>query len=259
MLWLWLLAMLGALLALATVLRPFGAHSPVDIELARGAQGFEQALAVGWRSAGGTLCGVGEAADPKGASINRLRCHLFVDSLVFVPGYVGLLVLFTLALAWRAGVGHVWLRHLLCVPAVATGMFDIAENGLTIVAAEELLRRLLSDATVLDLRQASLIKWWLAAGAFALTGVLALRARRASTEVAVRGLLSWGGWLAAGATLALAGALVVAHGAAGDPRPEFGMLLAVAAALTLARWRWRASPMPDHPAGPPDPPIARSP
>jgi hypothetical protein len=242
MLVVWLVLMLGAMLVLATLLRPYNGHSPVNIELARDAQGFEQALAIGWRSTGGTTCGIGEAADIKGASINRLRCHLFVDSMFFVPGYVGLLGLLTLSLARRAGMHNVWLCHLLCVPAVAAGLFDIAENGITIVAAEELLIRLLSDATVLDLRLASLTKWWLAAAAFALVGLLALRAvRSVADDATTRRWQRWGGGLAIAAAIALAAALVVAHGAAGDPRPEFGMLLAVLAALALARWRWRSS------------------
>ena len=100
----WLLAMSAALLVLVTVLRPYNGQNPTTIELARDAQGFTQALATGWRSTGGTTCGLGETPDAKGASINRLRCHLFVDSLWFVPGYVGLLVLLTLTLARRGGI-----------------------------------------------------------------------------------------------------------------------------------------------------------
>jgi len=234
----WLLAMFTALLVLAAVLRPYNGQSPATIELARDAQGFAQALATGWRSTGGSTCGIGEAADAKGASINRLRCHLFVDSLVFVPGYVGLLVLLTLALARCGGIEAVWLRHLLCVPAVAAGLFDIAENGITIVAAEELLMRLLSDATVLDVRLASLIKWWLAGLAFACVGGLALFALRRVVEPRERRWLRIGGWLAVIGAVVLACALVVSAIEAVDPRPEFGMAVALLAALALGRWHW---------------------
>lgn len=236
----WLLWLFAALLVLVAVLRPYHGQNPATIELARDAQGFAQALADGWRSSGGGTCGVGETPDAKGASINRLRCHLFVDSLAFVPGYVGLLVLLTLALARRAGIGNVWLRHLLCVPAVAAGLFDIAENGITIVAAEELLLRLLSDATVLDVRLASLIKWWLAGLAFAGVGVLALLASRRTPEPSERRWLRVGGGLAAAGAVLLAAALGVASAAAIDPRPEFGMAVALLAALALGRWHWLA-------------------
>jgi hypothetical protein len=169
-------------LILGMVLTPPGpGGNAVDLELAGDAAGFADAVARGWRQENDQLCGLNDRFEPDGYApdgpyFGTLRCHLFVDSLGFVPGYVGLLTIFTLLLAPIAGLRRTLLVHALCVPAIAAGLFDIAENGMTILAAENLMDGLLVDATVQDVRLASLCKWSLVAAAFAVLAGLAWRA-----------------------------------------------------------------------------------
>jgi len=177
-----LLIAVVSMLVLGMVLTPPGpGGNAVDLELARNEAGFADAFARGWRQENDRLCGLNDQLQPAGYApdgryFGTLRCHLFVDSLGFVPGYVGLLTLFTLLLAPIAGLRRPLLVHALCIPAIAAGLFDIAENGMTILAAENLMDGLLVDATVQDVRLASLCKWSLVAAAFAVLTVLAWRA-----------------------------------------------------------------------------------
>src|SRR5262249_19205576 len=143
--------------------------------------------------------------DGHGPGFGTLRCQLFVDSVGLVPGYVGLLLLLTLALARGARVDNAVVRHLLCAPAVAAGFFDIAENGMTGRALEDWQRAVLADATTQEVLHASLGKWGLIALAFAVIGVLALIAARHAWTARPR-------WLQAAGALALVSALLGAAG-----------------------------------------------
>ena len=208
----------------------------VDIELAVTAQEFSMLLQRDW---------VLPAELP---DFPRLRAHLIVDSLLLVPGYAGLLVFFTLGLANRIGWGGPW-PHALALPAVAAGLFDIVENGLTARAAEHLVSFGLSDAAVLDVRAASLLKWWLVALTCVLVGAMAtgLARRRDATDGRR--------WLLAGGLLLLACGLGLALGCtwgthwAGRPFPDAGALLLVPGLASLVVWRLRPAPPHALPAG----------
>ncbi|MCV2352924.1 hypothetical protein LNV09_01975 [Paucibacter sp. B2R-40] len=159
-----LLALLGLSL-LQTVLAPVGAGaSPIDIELLATAQQFQTHLLADWQAVDAGQCGLsgwGGWGEPVvGPNFGRLSCHLLVDSALLVPGYVGMLVFFTLSLARRLKLRGA-LPHLLCLPAVAAGLADLAENGMTLRALEQLQYFVLADAAVADVRMASLLKWGL--------------------------------------------------------------------------------------------------
>src|SRR5262245_10997986 len=128
----------------------------VELELAGNAAAFEQQLMLGWvKTCEGPGC-----EQPR--DITLLRSNAFIDSILFVPGYAGLLVFFTLALGSANGVRRrAVLAQLLCVLPVATAFFDIVENGMTVRAADDWLAMLLSDGVVADVRLASLSKWGL--------------------------------------------------------------------------------------------------
>lgn len=124
-------------------------------------------------------------------SILPLRSMLLFDSVMLVPAYVGLLLLYMVLLQPlvyppqpRApdAPPHVprqeWWLHAACLLAVAAGVFDIAENGMTTRAAEDALDHLLADPTVMDVQLATLLKWQLIGAAIAVLGVLCWRLQR---------------------------------------------------------------------------------
>jgi len=228
-----LLAIVGAI-ALGTLLGPPGGGRPLDVELASSADGFRTALEP-WRQPTGTgTCGIGSPHDGQGGSVVRLECNLFVDSVVFVPGYVGLLVLFLLVLGREVHPLRHAVVHLLCLVPVAAGVFDIAENGMTARAAADELERLLANGTVLDVRHASLIKWTLLEASFALVAYhgAAVAYWKGSMARAPRVLL------AAGVLFATVTALLLAIGLLGNDRwIAVGGYAATAALLSLVAWQ----------------------
>jgi hypothetical protein len=255
--WLLLLS-LGAfvlLLALSLSLSPPGMRRVERLQLAGSAAGFVCELGA-WEAPVRPCAGPGVAASvavaasapaataaeraaPPAAApdILRLRTHLLVDSVAFVPGYVGLLAFFVLQLGRSAGVRRAGLRHLLCVPAVLAGLWDIAENGLTARAADDYFSAVLADATVQDLTRASLDKWRLIGlAALVLAGV----AWRAGFHAPRAAQLRWGavwaslsaGLLGWGAQSAWAQAELLGA----------GMLSLTAALGLLSLWRWQHRP-----------------
>lgn len=223
--------------ALLAWLRVAGSNI-MPLELAGNASAFETELRH-WQEPGEALCGVGARDDGMGPGYGTLRCHLFVDSIGFVPGYVGLLLLFSLGLSRGADMRNTAARHLICAPAVAAGLFDIAENSMTGRALEDYQRIVLADATALDVTTASLVKWALLALAFALLAWLAFATAR-------RGLTARPRWLQAASLLALlASALFVAGILMHVPGLlAWGMDAAIVALALLAAWRWRSGPVP---------------
>lgn len=208
------------------------------LELADSAAGFERALKP-WQEPSEALCGLGASIGGREAGYGTLRCQLFFDSLGLVPGYVGLLLLFTLGLSRGAGlVNPVW-RHVLCAPAVAAGLFDIAENSMIGRALEDYQRIVLSDATVLDVTHASLGKWGLLALALLCLAGLAWGTAR-------RGLAARPRWLQVAAVVALVASLTVAAGCVTLSHGAFagGMGLAALAFALIGLWRWRSGPVP---------------
>jgi hypothetical protein len=123
--------------------------------------------------------------------ITRLRYSMFVDSLLLVPAYTGLLVLGLFVLHRRLFAptepGRVaWLLHALCVLPVLAAVFDIAENGMLIRAAEDALGGILADPTLADMRDASHLKWAWIALASLLCGAVSLAAWRLPRAQALR-------------------------------------------------------------------------
>lgn len=237
----WILAALLALsvagmLLLALVFDPPGPKgNAVSLALARDEAGFASAFADGWREEPAALCGFGARHDPNGSSFGSLRCHLFVDSLLFAPGYAGLLVYFTMALG-HIGLGRrALVVHLLCGPAVAAGLFDITENGIAVLAADDFMQGLLADATVRDLRLASLCKWALVALSFAL---LAAIAWRAGGVVKAAGAAAWPLQLAAGGAALCAVVLAAGIASARYTLLAPAMIPATIALVVLAWWRY---------------------
>lgn len=124
-------------------------------------------------------------------SILPLRSMLLVDSVMLVPAYVGLLLLYLVllqpmvypapppdpALPPQVPAREWWL-HAACLLAVAAGVFDIAENGMTVRAAEDALDHLLADPTVADVQLATLLKWQLIGAATGVVGMLCWQLRR---------------------------------------------------------------------------------
>ncbi|MBT9493286.1 MAG: hypothetical protein IV107_13300 [Paucibacter sp.] len=233
-----LLALLGLSL-LQTLLRPVGAGaSPMAIELLATAQQFQSHLLTDWQAVDAGLCGRSGWGEPMAKpNFGRLSCHLLVDSALLVPGYIGLLVFFTLSLGCRLGLRGA-LPHLLCLPAVAAGMADLAENGMTLRALEQLQYFVLADAAVADVRMASLLKWGLLSVAALQLGIMAFelawRGRRSADNLADKpARLLPVALLMTGASLAWAGALRFEW----SPGLQLGMLLAAAGLFTLLLWR----------------------
>ncbi|RTL32008.1 MAG: hypothetical protein EKK47_06335 [Burkholderiales bacterium] len=154
--WMLGLCLLGAIVAMVLLQTVAGSPrnkaNPADMELTSGAVQFRDLARANWA----TLDGENKVKD-----YQALRLNLLLDSLLLVPSYVGLLILFTLALG--PSPQHAWLRQCLCVPAVAAGLFDLAENSMTGQALDDLLHRSLVDATVWDITLASRLKWALLA------------------------------------------------------------------------------------------------
>lgn len=236
MLWLLAALALGGVVLLQWAFPPLrDGATVVDIEFARTAHEFSQRLAQDWTLPAGQTPGWCEAlaARPGLPNAGRLSCQLLFDSLLLVPGYTGLLVFFTLGFTVRAGLGGA-LPHALCMPALAAGLFDLAENGMTVRAADHLLFLVLADAAVRDVHDAALVKWWLLAIAAGVVGVAALAAALRSAPAGRTALIG-------GAALMLAAALAWGAGLslADPPRPQAGMAFVAAGLLMLVVWRLR--------------------
>lgn len=183
--WLAGLVLLAALaeLLLILALRPHGGANIVQLELAPSAAAFVAIVQRDWTQAAAAAgsepwCGLGlphTAQAMAHPSLGKLRCNLALDSLALVPGYVGLLLIFTLGFVPQGGHplrGAAW-----CAPACAAGLADLLENGLTLQALAILDQPGLTDALVAGVRHASQAKWALLALALAALGHLAWHAR----------------------------------------------------------------------------------
>jgi len=231
------LAVAGAVILF--FLKPHGAKL-VELELAADAAAFEQQLTSGWVK----TCDVSPSCE-QGQAIPLLRSNAFVDSILFVPGYAGLLVFFTLALGSANGVRRrAVLGQLLCVLPVATAFFDIVENGMTVRAADDWLIMLLSDGVVADVRLASLSKWGLSAASFAVVGVMALRAALVRTSQAAGDAPTGAGRVAGripllvGGAASLVAAGLFALGVLGrHSMLELGMGASLVAFVALIAWQ----------------------
>jgi len=213
----WILGVLAAavLLMQTVASAPQGHAGPLPLELTGSAVEFRTILLRDWVPEGVTEQTV--------TGFPRLRANLLLDSVLLVPGYVALLVFFTLA--FGPAEGRPW-RQWLCVPAVAAGLLDIAENSMTGRALDDLMQSSLVDATVADVTLASRLKWALLGIALM---VLAWRVWAAAPA-------PWRALPAAACTVA---ALVLMAGAAWVSIPVIvaGM---VALAIGLGALAWRA-------------------
>lgn len=214
-------------LFVVAVLLMFGVmHAPRDrllsivpLELSQSAAAFKELVVKGWQETG---------AAPDGApSFWRLRGNLFVDSVLLVPAYVALLLFFTLGFV-PVRDGHAIRRQLIGVPAVAAGLFDIAENGMTGRALDDLIDLALVDATVADVSLAARLKWALLAVALALLAWRVWAAREGDKR-----------WRSVAATLCALAALAFGYGAARSSALALdgGLVGAVLPALAALSWR----------------------
>ncbi len=179
--WLVLFALLAVMaeVLLIGILRPHGGANIVQLELAPSATAFADTVQRDWTQDGrasraGAVCGLGlphTAQATSQPSLGKLRCNLALDSLALVPGYVGLLALFTVGFLARGTS----LRRILawCLPAMAAGTADLLENGLTLQALAALESAGLNDSLIAGVRGASQAKWLLLALALAALGHLA--------------------------------------------------------------------------------------
>ncbi|MBS0448839.1 MAG: hypothetical protein JSR59_23190 [Proteobacteria bacterium] len=158
---------LGVLAMAATT--PHWGASQASLLLTGNAARFRALLLHDWAPTGAALKDI--------AGFPMLRANLLLDSLLVVPAYCGLLVFVTLALGPAAN-RYPSLRQWLCVPAVAAGLFDIAENGMTGHALDELMHARLVDESVADITLASRLKWALLAVALVVVVWRAWRWRR---------------------------------------------------------------------------------
>jgi hypothetical protein len=224
----WLRGLLGllllALVAMAATHAPRGVTVNIlPLELADTAVAFKTLVERDWMP----------SDTPAGEAPRfwRLRGNLFADSVLLVPAYVGLLLFFTLAFGPPSAL-HPNRRQLLCVPAVAAGLFDIAENGMTGRALDDLIELALVDATTADVSLAARIKWVLLGVALLLLAwrVLADAARERPWHVVA-------GVLCAGAGLGFAA------GGAASWQIAIGVGLPLAlGGLALLAWRALRAP-----------------
>jgi hypothetical protein len=133
-----------------------------------------------------------------GVRLAPVRWVLAFDSLLIVPGYVGWFLLafaFALLRAWppelrRRQVGRIdWqevVLQLLCLIPVAAAAFDLAENGVTMIAIEDAVSNVLADDTVGDMHRATTCKWALFALSCAVAGLgtIAAAVRQAFDDAA---------------------------------------------------------------------------
>jgi hypothetical protein len=144
----------------------------------------------------------------------------------------------------RPGRIEPWLHALSALPVLAA-VFDVAENGMLVRAAEDALAGLLADATVADLRDASRLKWSCVALASALSSVLSIAVWRRAPALSQR----WTLLVAAG--LGFAALLLLLPGAPWQ-RPALllpGTLAVGALLLLTARHAWalgESTGMPPH-------------
>jgi hypothetical protein len=226
---------------LATALRPSRSSDIVKLELAPTAALFAEAVQRDWTQDAAAvpvdaepLCGLGlppaTQATPR-PSHGKLRCNLLVDSVALVPGYVGLLLVFTLAFAAPGMPAR--RRAAWCVPALAAGLLDLAENGLTVRALDAYTRLAMSETTVAEVRLASQSKWLAIALALAVLGHLAWHAAADHGQ----------GWRRTAAVLCLLGAAALPVGVwLWRPGIAVGML-AMVLSFALLAWRlWRPPP-----------------
>lgn len=216
-----------ALFAIALLVLVGVMHAPRDrwlsivpLELAPSAAAFRDMVVNGWQE-------IGTVAPGGAPSFWRLRGNLFIDSVLFVPAYVSLLLFFTIGFM-PVGDGDSMRRQLIGVPAVSAGLFDIAENGMTGRALDDLIDFALVDATVADVSLAARIKWALLALALVLLAWRVFVNRAGDAP-----------WRLAAAALSALAALAFAYGAA---RASAGVLGAGMLLLlpTLALLSWRA-------------------
>ena len=170
----------------------------------------EEFEAVIWQTASrlGVQAAASAAHAPVSATvaITPLRLMMFIDSMVIVPAYLGLLLVFLVYLSRGRYVSieesrgskwwyvSDWRLQFACGLAVAAAIFDIAENGMTVRAAEDALERLLADPTVADVHLATRLKWTFIALASAPLGLWAVAASRQGNDVRRKA----GSWLVAG-------------------------------------------------------------
>lgn len=192
---------------------------------------------------------------PENYSIWPLRTQMLIDSVVLESAYAGLLLLYMVALRRLARgvtrVGWDWPLQAACLFLAAGVMFDFAENGMTIRAAEDGLRGLLAQATVDDVHQASGLKWAFLGAAMLMTGLFGLDRRLPQVPRSLR----IGAW----AAIAVA-ALAAIQGVRlrFDPTVDSLLMLALGIAFAVAlvalgravwRFRWKlTSDCPDSPS-----------
>jgi hypothetical protein len=225
---------------LAGALRPSRGADIVALELAPSAQAFTQAVQRHWtQDAAGVpvgaepACGLGlphaAQASPRPAW-GQLRCNLLVDSLALVPGYVGLLLVFTLACV--APGAPTRRRVAWGMAALLAGLLDLAENGLMARALDAHAHAALTDASVAAMRHASQAKWLALAAALAALGHVAWHAPAAARSASRR----------AAALACLLGAAALPAGVwLWRPAVALGMVAMVLAFALLAWGRWRVS------------------
>jgi hypothetical protein len=157
----------------------------------------------------------GVRRDKPEVDIRPLRIALFIDSLMIVPAYLGLLLLEILLCAnlvdWQgastsrdARMSHQELRlHLLCMVPVAAALFDITENGIIVRACEDAISHVLSNGILEDRALATECKWVLLGLSAAILARLALRALPRLPRIGWhRGAVRWA--IGAGTVTALA-------------------------------------------------------
>ncbi|HUP06857.1 MAG TPA: hypothetical protein VMU47_06890 [Caldimonas sp.] len=181
---------------------------------------------------------------PENYSIWPLRTQLLIDSLVLEPAYAGLLLLYGLALRRLAGRGAAsegwdWPFQLMCLLLAAGVMYDLAENGMIVRAAEDGLWHLLAQPTMVDVHDATRLKWTFLGAATLMIGLFA-RDRRIPP---VRPWLGIGAWAAIiVAPLAAIQGVRLRFGTPLDGVLTMGLFVAFGVALVaLGRAVWQLS------------------
>jgi hypothetical protein len=234
---------------LAGALRPSRGADIVALELAPSAQAFMQAVQRHWtQDASGVPAGAEPACrlglphaaqDTPRPAWGKLQCNLLVDGVALVPGYVGLLLVFTLTLAAPGAPAR--RRAAWGAAALVAGLLDLAENGLMAHALDAYTHARLSDASIAVMRHASQAKWLALAAALAALGHVAWHAPAAARGASRR----------AAALACLLGAAALPAGVwLWRPGIAVGMAAMVLAFALFAWGQWRApawAPAPSPP------------
>jgi hypothetical protein len=227
------LALFAGIVLEAFSFSPAGPVRAQAVGFAWSAKEFLDLIVADWLQAGNSFGDIGAAFSQSGQSIARLRWYEGADSLLVVPGYYGLLIFFGRGYARLAGARSALIQHLLCVPPVAAMVLHLAQTGMTLHAADDLLSVVLPDAEVEDVMLAAFIRWALTAMTLLVVGFAGFAAAVAA-KIDRRSRI----FMACGPVFALvAAAMILGELLPSTPDPFWGGCLSLVSLVAMVIWR----------------------